>query len=79
MMAIAAERRRAPAEDMAPPKSGQQQDPRSLAFAVRMAKLLLQPSELDNNTAPMNPAKIFFFIVRFLPIALPARKSHDSC
>src|SRR4029077_10728040 len=28
--------------------------------------LLLQPSELDNNAAPMNPAKIFFFIVRFL-------------
>ena len=28
--------------------------------------LLLQPSKLDNNAAPMNPAKIFFFIVRFL-------------
>jgi len=40
---------------------------------------LLHPSELDNNAAPINPAKIFFFIVRFLPIALPARKSHDSC
>src|SRR6201981_828046 len=25
--------------------------------------LLLRPSELDNNAAPMNPAKIFLFIV----------------
>jgi hypothetical protein len=36
--------------------------------------LLLQPSELDNNAAPMNPAKIFFFIDRFLTIELLARK-----
>src|SRR6266852_9591447 len=40
--------------------------------------LLLQPSELDNNAAPMNPAKTFFFIVRFLAIELLARKSHDN-
>jgi hypothetical protein len=40
--------------------------------------LLLQPSELDNNAAPMNPAKIFFFIVRFLAIELLARESHDT-
>src|SRR5258708_4934115 len=36
--------------------------------------LLLQPSELDNNAAPMNPAKIFFFIVRFLAIELLAQE-----
>jgi hypothetical protein len=41
--------------------------------------LLLQPSELDNNAAPMNPAKIVFFIVRFLVIQLLALKSHDTC
>jgi len=34
---------------------------------------------LDNNAAPMNPAKIFFFIVRFLAIESLARKSHDTC
>jgi hypothetical protein len=39
--------------------------------------LLLQPSELDNNAAPMNPAKIFF-IVHFLAIQLLAPKSHDT-
>jgi hypothetical protein len=38
---------------------------------------LPQPSELDNNTAPMNPAKIFF-IVHFLAIQLLAPKSHDT-
>jgi hypothetical protein len=31
-----------------------------------------------NNAAPMNPAKFFFFIVRFLAIELLARKSHDT-
>jgi hypothetical protein len=41
--------------------------------------LLLQPSELDNNAAPINPAKIFFIIVRFLTNQLLARKSHDTC
>src|SRR5579864_9515644 len=35
---------------------------------------LLQPSKLD-NAAPMNPAKIFFFIVRFLAIQLLARRA----
>jgi hypothetical protein len=27
----------------------------------------------------MNPAKIFFFIVRFLAIESLARKNHDTC
>ena len=40
--------------------------------------LLLQPSEVDNNAAPMNPAKIFFFIVRFLAIEPLARLSHGA-
>jgi hypothetical protein len=39
--------------------------------------LLPQPSELDNNTAPMNPAKIFF-IAHFLAIQLLAPESHDT-
>jgi len=41
--------------------------------------LLLQPSEIDNNAAPMNPAKILIFIVRFLAIQVLAPKSHDTC
>jgi hypothetical protein len=61
-MAVAAERRRAPAEDVAPPVS-RQQDPRSLAFAVRIARLLLQPSEFVDD-----------FYLRLGPLEAPQLK-----
>ena len=43
--------------------------------AAARTLLLLQPSKLDNNAVPMNPAKIFFFIVRFLAIELLATQN----